>query len=97
MGNTDSAGTGSQPQAGGAPRRGWLQVGARCQYIYKGPHGFSAWPELFPARVLGFTPKRVKIETTDGSEVFTASVRPESLVPVGVKRGDLPRVWLTPL
>ncbi len=56
-----------------------LQIGDECQYIYKGPHGFAAKPELFAAKVIGFTRHRVKIEAFDDQERFTATVRRESL------------------
>jgi hypothetical protein len=56
-----------------------LQIGDECQYIYKGPHGFAVNPQMFAAKVIGFTKHRVKIEAFDGQESFTATVSRDSL------------------
>lgn len=61
-----------------------LAVGSDCIYRYKGPWGFSLQPDLFAAKVLGFTPRgMVRIEAFDhiNLKTFRATVWRRSLQP----------------
>ena len=55
------------------------EVGDKCRYLYKGPHGMSA-PEVFPAVVVKLFKQKVRIEAFDGIEKFQATVWPKSLL-----------------
>ena len=61
-----------------------MELGDTYTYLYKGPYGFSINPERMPCRIMGFTPKRVRINVLDrvNNYYFRATVNKESLVTI---------------